>query len=91
MGELVLDQNGIAIRGLLVRHLVMPENFAGTEKIMEFIAEHISKNTCVNIMPQYRPCGKAYENPHLNRPITMDEFSMAISMAKNSGIPRLDN
>jgi putative pyruvate formate lyase activating enzyme len=90
VGDLIMDQNGIALSGLLVRHLVMPENLAGTEKIMEFIAENISKNTYVNIMPQYRPCGKAYENARLNRPITMDEFTLAISMARKAGISRLD-
>jgi putative pyruvate formate lyase activating enzyme len=90
VGDLILDHMGIAIRGLLVRHLVMPENFAGTEQIMEFIAEYISKNTYVNIMPQYRPCGKAHENPLFNRPITQYEFSLAISMAKKAGITRLD-
>jgi putative pyruvate formate lyase activating enzyme len=91
VGDLVLDQNGIAIRGLLVRHLVMPENLAGTEKIMEFIAKKISENTYVNIMPQYRPYGKAYETPLLNQSITQNEFSSAISMAKKTGIFRLDN
>ncbi len=90
VGDLILDQRGIALRGLLVRHLVMPENLAGTGNIMEFIAQKISKNTYVNLMPQYRPCGKAYENPHLNRPITMDEFTRAISIAQKAGISRLD-
>jgi putative pyruvate formate lyase activating enzyme len=90
VGDLVLDQNGIAVRGLLVRHLVMPENFAGTEKIMEFIAENVSKNTYVNIMPQYRPCGKAHEHPSLNRSITQYEFSSAILLAMKAGITRLD-
>jgi putative pyruvate formate lyase activating enzyme len=51
VGDLILDEMGTAIRGLLVRHLVMPENLAGTEQIIEFIAEDISKNTYVNIMP----------------------------------------
>jgi putative pyruvate formate lyase activating enzyme len=90
VGDLILDNKGIALRGLLVRHLVMPNDLAGTEQIMKFIAEDISRNTYVNIMPQYRPCGKAYENPLLDRPITHHEFSMAISMAKKAGIKRLD-
>jgi putative pyruvate formate lyase activating enzyme len=90
VGELVLDHNGIAIRGLLVRHLVMPDNLAGTEQIMKFIADNISIDTYVNIMPQYRPCGKAYETPLLNRPITQDEFYSAIFSAKKAGITRFD-
>jgi putative pyruvate formate lyase activating enzyme len=90
VGDLVLDKNGIAVRGLLVRHLVMPHNLGGTEQIMKFIAEEISENTYVNIMPQYRPCGKAYENNLLNRPITHEEFFKAVSVAKQYGISRLD-
>jgi putative pyruvate formate lyase activating enzyme len=89
-GDLTMDHKGVAIRGLLIRHLVMPENLAGTEQIMEFIAEDISKNTYVNIMPQYRPCGIAYENTLLSRPITQNEFSTAIAIAKKAGITRLD-
>jgi putative pyruvate formate lyase activating enzyme len=49
----------VAVRGLLVRHLVLPRGLAGTKKVMEFIANHISKDTYVNIMAQYRPCYKA--------------------------------
>jgi putative pyruvate formate lyase activating enzyme len=90
VGDLVLNDSGIAERGLLVRHLVMPDNIGGTEQIMKFIAEEISVNTYVNIMPQYRPCGKAYENNLLNRPISHEEFFMAVSAAKQYGISRLD-
>jgi putative pyruvate formate lyase activating enzyme len=90
VGDLVLNDSGIAERGLLVRHLVMPYNIGGTEQIMKFIAEEISVNTYVNIMPQYRPCGKAYENNLLNRPISHEEFFMAVSAAKQYGISRLD-
>jgi putative pyruvate formate lyase activating enzyme len=89
-GDLVLDHDGIARRGLLVRHLVMPENMAGTGNIMEYIATHISTNTYVNIMPQYRPCFKAYDYPPLDRSITHDEFYHAIEIAKKAGISRLD-
>jgi putative pyruvate formate lyase activating enzyme len=90
VGDLVLNDIGIAERGLLIRHLVMPGNIAGTEQIMKFIAEEISVNTYVNIMPQYRPYGKAYENNLLKRPITHEEFFMAVSAAKQYGIRRLD-
>ena len=89
-GDLILDHDGIAHMGLLVRHLVMPENLAGTEKIMKYIASEISTNTYVNIMPQYRPCFNAYKYPLLNRSITHDEFYHAIEMAKKAGISRLD-
>jgi putative pyruvate formate lyase activating enzyme len=58
VGDLFLDESGLAYRGLLVRHLVMPFHMAGTRNIMDFIAKKISVNTYVNIMPQYRPCAE---------------------------------
>jgi putative pyruvate formate lyase activating enzyme len=89
-GDLIIDHDGITRKGLLVRHLVMPENMAGTGKIMEYIVAHISANSYVNIMPQYRPCFRAYEHPPLNRPITREEFYSAVEMARQAGISRLD-
>ena len=89
-GDLILDNDGIAVKGLLVRHLVMPENIAGTGEVMKYIAGNISPDTYVNIMPQYRPCGKAYEHPPLNRSITHDEYYSAVDMAKKAGITRFD-
>ena len=90
VGDLVLDENGIAQRGLLVRHLVLPENMAGTSDVMKFIAGHISANTYVNIMPQYRPCGTAHQVPGLDRSITTREYQAAIESARSQGITRLD-
>lgn len=79
---------GVALKGILVRHLVLPENIAGTEKIMKFLAS-LSKNTFVNIMDQYRPCHKAYNYPPLSRSITREEFNQAIKTAKKAGIIRI--
>ena len=62
--------DGIAKRGLLVRHLVMPNSLAGTMDIMNFLANEISLNTYINVMPQYRPCGDVFSNPDLSRSIT---------------------
>lgn len=90
VGDLVVDGRGIASRGLLVRHLVMPENKAGTRDIMRFIAQRISTKTYVNIMPQYRPCGRAHTVRGLNRYITEEEFLAALDAAKEEGIHRLD-
>jgi putative pyruvate formate lyase activating enzyme len=90
VGDLVLDENGIAQRGLLVRHLVLPENMAGTSDVMKFIAGHISANTYVNIMAQYRPCGTAHQVPGLDRSITTREYQAAIESARSQGITRLD-
>ena len=90
VGDLVTDENGIAFRGILLRHLVMPGGIAGTREIMRFIAREISANTYVNIMDQYRPCGNAYRYPPLNRSITDSEYEDALKAAREEGITRLD-
>lgn len=89
VGDLVINQEGIAVRGLLVRHLVLPNNLAGTQKIMKFLAKGISKNTFVNIMDQYRPCYKASQYPELNRSVTPEEYHQAIALAQKSGLKRI--
>jgi len=91
VGDLVLDGNGIAQRGLLIRHLVLPDNLAGTEKVLEFIAKKISKNTYLNIMDQYNPHYKAFKKPPLNRRITSNEYNYALELAKRYGLNRLDS
>ena len=88
VGDLQVDENGIATRGLLLRHLVMPSGMAGTPEVMSFIANHVSKNTFVNIMDQYRPCGKAYEVKGLGEAVSGAEFSKAVQEAKDAGITR---
>lgn len=87
IGDLVVEK-GIAVRGLLVRHLVMPEGLAGTKEIMHFLVKEISKDTYVNIMDQYRPCYRANEFPEINRRITEREYMEAIEMAKAEGLWR---
>lgn len=88
VGDLQLDENGIATRGLLLRHLVMPSGMAGTGEVMSFIANHVSKNTYVNIMDQYRPCGKALHVKELARRVSVTEFNTAVKEAKDAGITR---
>lgn len=90
VGDLQINENGIATRGLLVRHLVMPKDLAGTRQIMRFLAREISPNTYVNIMDQYRPCGEAFKDPDIARSINREEYTHAIEMAKEEGISRLD-
>jgi putative pyruvate formate lyase activating enzyme len=90
VGDLKINAAGIAEKGLLIRHLVMPHGLAGTRRIMEFLAREVSPDTYVNIMPQYRPCGKAWENPLLGRPIEMFEFRTAVQDAMDAGLSRLD-
>ena len=87
VGDLSINKNGIAEKGLLVRHLVMPDSISGTEKALDFIAS-LSKNTYLNIMDQYRPQYKAYDYPKINRRITSEEFEKAIFLAKKAGLTR---
>jgi len=91
VGDLMIDQEGIAQKGLLVRHLVMPGNIAGTSDIVQFIADEISVNTYVNIMDQYRPCARAFEEKEINRPLTGKEFKEALETARKAGLIRLDS
>jgi len=90
VGDLVTDQRGIAMRGLLVRHLVLPEGIAGTSGVVKFLAEEISKNTYINVMDQYHPCFKAFDHPPLNRRITPQEYADAVQMAIDAGLKRID-
>ena len=90
VGDLTFDDEGIAQRGILLRHLVMPGGTAGTREIMRFIAREISQDTYVNIMDQYRPCGNAAKYPPLDRCITRDEYEEALRAAREEGIRRFD-
>jgi len=90
VGDLQLDENGLASRGLLVRHLVLPNDLAGTEEIVRFLAEQISPNTYLNLMDQYRPAYNAQRFPKLKRRATPQEFQAAVNMAHAAGLHRLD-
>jgi len=90
VGDLVLNDQGVAERGLLIRHLVLPEGLAGTRDVMRFLARELSTNSYVNIMAQYRPCGRASEVPALGRSITDEEYQEALDAAAQEGIRRLD-
>ncbi|TAJ25551.1 MAG: radical SAM protein [Nitrospirae bacterium] len=89
VGDLTLDEQGLAVRGILVRHLVLPGGLAGTAEVMRFLAEEVSKETYINVMDQYRPCYEAFAYPPLNRRITEEEFDEAIRLTKASGLHRL--
>lgn len=78
VGDLTLDERGIAVKGLLVRHLVLPNGLAGTEKVVEFLGS-LSKNMAVNVMDQYYPSYMAWKYPELNRRITQREYHQALS------------
>ncbi len=90
-GDLEMDEDGIALRGLLVRHLVLPGGLAGTREAMRFLARNISRDTYVNIMDQYHPCGDLIPpGSPLNRRITRDEYLEAVHIAREEGITRID-
>jgi len=91
VGDLQLDGRGRAVRGLLVRHLVMPDGLAGTQQVMRFLADEISAETYVNIMDQYRPCGDIREFKELQRRITPKEYEEAVAAARAAGLSRLDS
>jgi len=90
VGDLIIDESGIAIRGLLIRHLVLPEGLAGTTEIMTFIARKVSENSYVNIMPQYRPLGNARDVKALSNNLSPKTFQDAVLAAVKAGITRLD-
>ena len=90
VGELLTDKRGIALRGLIIRHLVMPNRVAGTEKFVRWVAETLPKSTYVNIMSQYRVEYKAFEYPEISRGITVQEFLEAMEWAEEHGLTNLD-
>ena len=83
-------RDGIMQRGLMIRHLVMPNNTGGSEKIMEWIAENLPKDTYVNIMAQYTPLYKAYDYPEISRRITVEEYQKVVNKAQEVGLTNLD-
>ncbi len=85
VGDLKVDKNGIAYRGLLVRHLVLPNNISTTEEVLNFL-KTVSPNIHVNIMPQYFPTYRAYEYPELSRSIYIDEYEKALKYAEKLGL-----
>ncbi|MDH3473053.1 MAG: radical SAM protein [Rhodospirillales bacterium] len=90
VGDLRIDAAGLARRGLLVRHLILPSGIAGTEQVLEFLAEEISPETYINLMDQYRPCYRAGDYPELDRPITVAEYQEVQELARRAGLARLD-
>lgn len=90
VGDLVVDATGVAVRGLLVRHLILPEDLAGTAAIARFLAEEISPHTYINLMPQYYPAYRASCEPALRRRITAAEYAAAEQQARAAGLWRFD-
>jgi putative pyruvate formate lyase activating enzyme len=90
VGELQIDKRGIATRGLMIRHLVMPNRVAGTEEFVRWVAQALSKSAYVNIMPQYRVEYKAFNYPEIARGIAVQEFLEAMEWAEGYGLTNVD-
>jgi len=90
VADLVMDASGLAKRGLLIRHLIMPDRLSETHEIMKFIASKISKDTYVNIMPQYHPSGDIGGMKSLHRQIAPTEHARALQYALEAGLTRID-
>ncbi|MBS3787466.1 radical SAM protein [Candidatus Bipolaricaulota bacterium] len=88
VGDLKIDDSGVAQRGLLIRHLVLPEGISGTEEVLRFIAEELSRDSYVNVMGQYRPCWKASEYEEIGRSVTSRELEKAFDLAREMGLNR---
>ena len=90
VGDLQTDENGVALSGLIVRHLLLPGELAGTRDWLTFLAREISQGVYLNLMDQYRPCGEARSYPELRSPISDDELNRAREEARNQELTRLD-
>jgi putative pyruvate formate lyase activating enzyme len=90
VGDLEMDRDGVAVRGLLVRHLVLPNGLAGTKEVVLFLAQEVSLSTYINVMDQYRPCYKASQIPQLSRLLIRQEFVQAVELARRAGLTRFD-
>ena len=90
VGELVVDERGVARRGLIIRHLAMPRNIAGTDRFVQWVARELTPTTRVNLMAQYRPEHKAFAYPEISRRITAEEWQQVLLWAKEAGLKNLD-
>jgi putative pyruvate formate lyase activating enzyme len=82
--------DGLMYRGLMIRHLVMPNGVSGTKEVIDWIAENLPKNTYFNIMSQYRPMHKAFEYPEISRRLTRREYTEVVEYARQAGLTNLD-
>jgi putative pyruvate formate lyase activating enzyme len=90
VGAAVPESDGLMYRGLMIRHLVMPNSVGGSKEVISWIAGNLPKNTYVNIMSQYRPYYKAKDYPKIARRITREEYTEVVEWAKKEGLTNLD-
>jgi putative pyruvate formate lyase activating enzyme len=89
VGDLQVDREGIATRGLIIRHLVLPHNIAGTDRFVRWVVDHLGPDTYVNLMAQYRPEHRASEYPSISRRLTREEWRQAVKWAEEAGLTNL--
>lgn len=82
--------DGLMYRGLMIRHLVMPNDVGGTRRVVEWIAANLPRDTYVNLMSQYRPMHRAREYPEIARRLTREEYEQAVRWARDAGLTNLD-
>ena len=90
VGDLETDSQGVATHGLIVRHLVMPHNIAGTDTFVRWVAEELSPRTYVNLMAQYRPEHRAFDYPEIARRLTSEEWRQAVTWADEAGLENVN-
>ena len=83
-------KDGLMYRGLMIRHLVMPNRVGGTKEVIQWIAENLPKDTYLNLMSQYRPMYKAFDYPKIARKITREEYQEVVKWARDAGLTNLD-
>lgn len=91
VGDLVIGEDGVAERGLLIRHLVLPNGLSGTDAVARFVANEVSRDTFVNVMGQYRPCHEAHRHAEIDRRPTAEELRGARDALRAAGLWRLDS
>jgi putative pyruvate formate lyase activating enzyme len=90
VGVAIPADDGIMYRGLMIRHLVMPHSVSGTKAVVEWIADHLPKNTYLNLMSQYHPTYRAFDYPDIGRGLHRSEYEQAVRWAKDAGLTNLD-
>ncbi|MDD5352277.1 MAG: hypothetical protein PHS93_03805 [Candidatus Omnitrophica bacterium] len=86
VGDAEFDENDIITKGLIIRHLVLPNNISGTEKVMQFISKELSNKVCISLMSQYHPYYQAYKYPEISRRVTKEEYEKAVECLKQCGL-----
>lgn len=86
VGDIILNEEKVAVKGLLIRHLILPDDISSTENVLKFIKEELGENTYISLLSQYHPDYKAYTKSEINRRITINEYNKAVEITKKLGL-----